>query len=338
MKYERKVILPSVRMRLVTLTPRSTLYHGSTRIYQIHQYYYETQERLDEYLSISKFDTDASLVPDYIWDEVDRLNMLYNTPLYSANPVSKEVFYLAIVRILHDAGLMNLAVSALLPEDDDLLEFANRVEHLTGPVEELFLPQFYSSMRLPIQFFTPHYRTAVRYATDEDMRGAVYQYRLSQLIVLPDLSDPETVLELAETVFTSTEPFSPEVLQYHVGITDIEVVRSRIIHATICFFASLDLVLEVLSRVCKARGELTSIPTSDWFEYFEEELITPFNLWAFVMSGLVERGRVPLHESDALLLAVLVDADGVGFSSSANDEFLIVNPQLYGAMERVSVI
>jgi hypothetical protein len=335
-------------MRFVTLKPGEKLYHGSTRLYQIHCYIRRNKELLRTYLR-GRLTSDISSVTEYVYLQLQVLYEVYRASLYEGDPVTKEILYLATVQLLFVTGSGHVSVYSVwnefLSENDqdvlELLEFANDVEERRPGVFELM---FYSSMLLPVQFFTKSYSNARGYAIRRpSLGGAVYTYEVHREVKLLDYDDPDTVEELKRTVFASKVPFSEADIKYYTDSPTLVALREDLLTLT-RHFLYLDEVIEILRAICKGRAR---VPYSDritttrelatnWFTYFEEELITPYHLWNFTNAW--EESRFTIYDSDALLLKVLIDDDRYqGYSSVRSSEVAIIDPQLWGVMDTAKI-
>ena len=342
-------------MRELLVLSGTVMYHGSVRLYQIHCFIRRHWKLLQTYLR-EPLTSDTSRVSVYVWRQLQSLYDTYQDTLHVQNPVTKEVMYLATVHLLVTNGVRNVSVysvwNQLLSEDDqdvfDLLNFANDVEER---IPGMFHLVFYSTMRLPVQFFTLNYESARGYASrNPDLGGAVYRYQLNRGIRLLDYDDRQTLTELGETVYASQEPFSEEVITYYTGSFTLAECRYAIMRDTVYILKGDHLVLlETLGDICQNKSPyfLSHIITypkgnplrhlaEEWFTYLTHDLLTPHHLWR--LSNYFDSGRITTYPSDALLLSVLVEnGEYTGYKSDRNSELLIIDPQAYGTMNTLSV-
>lgn len=339
-------------MKFITLPPETQVYHGSVRLYQITCYIRRNQESLIEYLQ-RDLASDLPEVDPSVYTELGKLYTRYKKPLYLKNPVSKEVLYIATLQLLLSTGSKNISVYSVWneffkdSEDQDvllLLDFALSVETDLGL--EAFNLMFYSSMRLPIQFFSPDYATSEYYALDvtDTPKGEVYTYTLTSSVSLLDYDDEETVQELAETVYASKIPYSLEDITYYTYHRNLFDARAGIMKGSMVSLYDWDQLIECLNEVCSLKPsthlhyldrprkeEVINVMAKNWFTFFKHELITPHHLWRFTtwMKGI----RVLSYDGDALLLKVLVENGSYsGYYSEKRQEMAIIYPGDYGVM------
>lgn len=349
-----------LKMKFITLLPETQVYHGSVRLYQITCYIRRNQEALIEYLK-GDLTSDVSDVDPSVYTELTKLYTKYKKPLYLKNPVSKEVLYIATMLLLLSKNNKNISVyrvwneffkrsngfNTSMSEDQDvslLLDFALDVEGELGL--EAFNLMFYSSMRLPVQFFSPDYATSEQYALDviDTPKGEVYTYTLTSPVSLLDYDDEETVQELSETVYASKIPYSLEDITYYTYSRNILDARASIMKVSMVSLYDWDQLIECLNEVCGLKAskhlhyldrpnkeEVINVMAKNWFIFFKHELITPHHLWRFTtwMKGI----RVLSYDGDALLLKVLIENGSYsGYYSEIRNEMAIIDPGAYGVM------
>ena len=349
----KEYLLMVLKMKLVRVSPQVQLYHGSTRLYQINCYIRRQRRLLQQYFQ-QELSTDISRLDPYFYQDLQSLYQVYTHTLYVDNPISKEVLYVATVELVTLNTTTPVSVYQVwrqfLPEDDPdremLLQYAQELEDQHPREIDVM---FYSTMRLPIQYFTTSYRNAVRYASrNPELSGAVYTYTLTQEVILLDYDDLATIDELAETVFASHDPFSLTEIKYQLGMDDLASVRYEIMIQSLTYHVrSVDTLLSILDQVCLAHDtiglwRLISVPDLlerlawDWHQHFQEELMTPYALWRF--TTWPSAYRITLYESDALLAKVLLE-DGRydGYISNRSAELAILHPERWGTMDTAEV-
>jgi len=308
---------------------------------------------LIEYLQ-GDLTSDLSEVDPSVYVEITKLYTRYKKPLYLKNPVSKEVLYIATLQLLLSKDNKNVSVYSVWNEffkdsdDQDvllLLDFALNVETDLGL--KAFNLMFYSSMRLPVQFFSPDYATSEHYAldvVDNIPKGEVYTYTLTSPISLLDYDDEETVQELADTVYGSKIPYNLEDITYYTYSRNLLDARASIMKVSMVSLYDWDQLIECLTEVCGLKAskhlhyldrpnkeEVINVIAKNWFIFFKHELITPHHLWRFTtwMKGI----RVLSYDGDALLLKVLIENGSYsGYHSEIRQEMAIIDPGAYGAM------
>lgn len=339
-------------MKYRTLGVGTTLYHGSVRLYQINCYIRAHYHKVVQYLEESELQQDVitedlpstfkSQLQEHYLDYLNQANQIFR-------PVTQEVLYLMTVQLLQEYGIEEYSVSAVwdtrfVHNKDQLLSFATEVEGGIVPLAELFRVDFYSTMMVPVQFFGEDRSVAEVYATRRP-HGQVLTYRVLRQILLPNLSDPTTIRELGETVFSSQEIMPLSWINLHAGGTTYADCRHEILSQSL-YFTGWSELLQLLNEVADPYTPLDlAVPSSveaprllnkfadNWNTIFRHELLTPATLWRFVTWKL-PKDRIGLYSSDALLLRVMVDHGGYdGFVNPANQELVIIHPEAYGVID-----
>jgi len=343
-------------METRTVPVGTTLYHGSVRLYQIQCYYRKLQPLLASYLATSILSSDTLTIPPQVWQKLEALYARYNETYFTYQVVTKETLYLAALELLSQYKQLHVSIYAVLdellppsePDSADILNFAYDVENGAG---NAFAPEFYSVMRLPVQFFTEVRDLALSYAKrGEELTGGLYHYQVTKTVRLPEVSNPVTMRLLGDTIFTSKIPFSQEELLYYTGYDTAAGTRFSIYRGLLVAHAE-PTVLNLLLSVCKSTGfalprgrdgklyaTLVLDVMRNWFNYFREDILTPSALWHLTCwnyqdNGAGANGRITLYDADALLLKVLVeDGTYAGYSDKDNNELVIISPEYYGKM------
>lgn len=338
-------------MDLVAVKAGSQVYHGSMKLYQISCYIRQNYEELRLYLE-KELTPDLEGLDDNFWDKLSLFYAKYKRPLYLPNPVTKEVLYIATVKLLSQIA-PTVSVYAIwsqffTPEDQDsliLLSFASQVEQGQASFDVMF----YSTMRLPVQFFSPDYDVSEMYlrTTPEAPVGAIYTYTFTKDTTLLDYDSASTLTELTRTVYASKVPFPLSDLIYYANARIIYDTRYAMMTVSLLSLYNWDQLIQCLDEVCgsKATGSATQrdillqddkkhvmrVIAKNWLVFYKEELLTPYHLWRFTtwIPGI----RVLSYEGDALLLKVLIEHGGYsGYYSESRHEMAVIRPEDYGVM------
>lgn len=335
-----------------TLHPGQVLYHGSRRLYQLERNMHALEGEFARYLNTSALTYSLPSLDAATTAAITGFIAKARTPLYDTVAMTKELLYLATAVTLQRAGYGALStyavLNAFLTDEDpadvyEVLNFAYDVEdRAPADARALFDVAFYSSMRLPVQFFTTSRETAGRYAAP---CGAIYAYTVEREVELPLLDDSMTMSLLGQQVFHSRESYKESDIAYHTSAADAAALRVLILGSVGVFVSRWALIM-LLTACCTPRGGFGThalqdlLAGADWFTYFEHDLLTPHTLWRFVTLdyGKLPRSpsvsRITIYDSDALLLKTLLE-DGryKGYASQHPNEIALFNPERYGRME-----
>ena len=348
-------------MKYYSLVAGTTLYHGSTRLYHINCYLRAHSEQVADYLRTSQLSTNTGtevvlrkLLPIAFQRALLRRYEQYlSQPKETLRPVTQEILYAMTVGLLEEYNLTQYSVRAIWNtlferRRTDLLSFAEQLED-QRTLDEAFRVDFYSTMGLPVQFFTPSREVASIYA-DRDPVGQVLTYSLQKSLSLPDLSDQDTVDELTRTVYSSEERFPLEWLLDHTASKTYADLRLEMLLQTLGFIDWEDM-MDLLNDVCEPylpqirtrpyykpqEREILIFYATNWSVTFSKELLTPRVLWDYVNWRKLQ-GRLTIYDSDALLLRVMVDhGEYKGYYSPEEEEMVIVEPYLYGTIDTYSI-
>lgn len=343
-------------MHTHTLRPGHVLYHGSRRLYQLQRNVQALEGELAQYLETSSFAYDLPSLDEETTAAITDFVAKARTPLYDTVAMTKELLYLATAVTLQRTGYGALStyavLNAFLTDEDmadvyDVLNFAYDVEdRAPADARALFDVAFYSSMRLPVQFFTTSYEYASGYAAP---CGATYSYTLEKEVTLPLLDDQVTICILGQQVFHSRESYREHDIAYHTSAADAAALRVFILDSAGVFVSNWALIV-LLTACCTPREGFGTVALqdllagADWFTYFEHDLLSPHTLWRFVTLDYGQLPRAPtvrritLYDTDALLLKTLLE-DGryKGYASQHPNEVALFNPEQYGRMDLTEV-
>ena len=335
------------------VTRDTIMYHGTARLYHINGYLRARYEQVANYLrkSLLQYDPGTgeelnNVLPARFQQELQvRYRQFLDQSYDSYRPVIAEVLYAMTVDLLERYKLTQYSVYAIWNalcerRSVELLRLAEDLEEGHRSLQEVFYVEFYSTMGLPVQFFSYTYAEALQYA-NRDSEGCVLKYTVRKQLSLPDLSDPETVIELGKTVYASDIPFSLDQIQHHAAIDNYEELRESILVVSLEMIG-WETLHQVLTNTCDPIQLLPQHPmwpnttlrnyAENWSHYFRKELLAPSTLWKYT-NWTLPRYRIALYDSDALLLRVMYDhGEYQGYYNPANRELAILDPASYGTM------
>lgn len=214
------------------------LYTGSKRLYNIQCYINKNKHWVDRYIQDIKKD---SIRPLALEDEkmviaaIDQYEKYMPNETRNANPWTKQIVLLYILDQIYVASktpfLISKAVQQLYTQVmnpvyadsyQHLIDFIQTIESGKGNLDELFNVEFFTVMRLPIQFFADRTKALV-YAKGSE--SCVYSYDRKENLKLINIYDE---LYLSKPLLDSTEPYTDHIISYYTETTRESLRRELI--------------------------------------------------------------------------------------------------------------
>lgn len=209
-------------MRYKILKPSEPIYHGSVRLRNIRFLIEKYQHLLDRYLTAEK-----RLPPSqqYYAECMDRYNNTYYKFMKPDTPLS--IPYNDIVTLIFLLVKMGDEIYDITQLDflDDI--FRNWIEWLHHERNYKLEEDFFSIMKLPVQFFSPEEKVAKLYG-----QNSIFQFEFKNEMKFFDLDDLKTRRLVGQRYFSSWKSYDEKDIVYYIE-DSVDVARASILTAWI---------------------------------------------------------------------------------------------------------
>ena len=276
------------------------LYHGSARLYSIQCYIRRSKPFLERYLFDLQGRLPVRLAPDYEeWLMGVRKILSRGDVIFPAreNPYLSWTVDVTLLRILEEMYTTlgyTLKLSTILATNFSTSDFLSLSKLLTKIriienyeyVDQLEVdypldPQYFSVMRMPVQFFGSR-NTALRYGKGENQ---LYVYQPSRPLMLLNLDNQYNIEKLIteNAPFASFSPHSESVIRHHVEIS-LEIYRAKALTYHLLRLYNKD---ERTHDVIRRREERILVVNSryQWLRYREASKMTLDQRWDVLLGG-----------------------------------------------------